>query len=176
GASGDCDGRDVPSRGSPGRAGRRAESHTPCPVDRRPWNVSRPRSPQAGRELPLHRAGARARLGGYCLRYGRPLAAGGIDRPITPTTAISVKTYGSAWKRTEGLGHGSARRNDSAVEKPNRSAAAKAPKGRQLPKISAARPMKPRPAVMFSLKEPRNPIERYAPPSAASIPDTITAA
>jgi hypothetical protein len=34
----------------------------------------------------------------YCLMYGRPIAAGGIERPITPATAISVRRYGSAWK------------------------------------------------------------------------------
>src|SRR6185503_18626082 len=36
----------------------------------------------------------------YCFWYGRPSAAGGTERPITPATAISVSTYGSAWKRT----------------------------------------------------------------------------
>ena len=45
----------------------------------------------------------------------------------------------------------------------------------QLPKISAASAMKPMPAVMFSLKELAKPIERKAPPSAASMPERITA-
>ena len=54
----------------------------------------------------------------------------------------------------------SASRCASALEKPNRSAAAKAPNGRQLPKMSAASAMKPRPAVMFSLNECTKPIER----------------
>src|ERR671918_2553114 len=35
---------------------------------------------------------------GYCLTYGRPTAAGGIDRPTTPATTTSVTTYGSARK------------------------------------------------------------------------------
>ena len=62
------------------------------------------------------------------------------------------------------------------VEKPNRSAAPNAPNGRQLPKIIAASAMKPRPAVMFSLNvPPTKPTERYAPPSAASIPERTTA-
>jgi hypothetical protein len=34
----------------------------------------------------------------YCFLYGLPSAAGGTVRPITPATAISVRTYGSAWK------------------------------------------------------------------------------
>ena len=45
-----------------------------------------------------------------------------------------------------------------------------------MPKMSAASAMKPRPAVMFWLKECTKPTERYAPPSAASIPDVTTAA
>ena len=32
--------------------------------------------------------------------YGFPSAAGGIERPITPATAISVSTYGSAENST----------------------------------------------------------------------------
>src|ERR671918_995839 len=31
-------------------------------------------------------------VGGYCLTYGRPAAAGPRERPITPTSAISVRT------------------------------------------------------------------------------------
>ena len=49
------------------------------------------------------------------------------------------------------------------------------PCGFQLPKISAASAMKPMPFVMFSLKEWVKPIERKAPPSAASTPERITA-
>ncbi len=47
------------------------------------------------------RAARTARLRGwrrYCLTYGRPAAAGPIERPTTPATAISVSRYGSAWK------------------------------------------------------------------------------
>ena len=33
---------------------------------------------------------------GHCLTYGRPTAAGGIERPTTPATTTSVTTYGSA--------------------------------------------------------------------------------
>src|SRR5437016_3825803 len=36
----------------------------------------------------------------YCLRYGLPSAAGGIERPMIPATAISVSTYGSASNST----------------------------------------------------------------------------
>jgi hypothetical protein len=28
----------------------------------------------------------------YCFTYGRPTAAGGIERPIRPTSATSVRT------------------------------------------------------------------------------------
>ena len=62
-----------------------------------------------------------------------------------------------------------------ALEKPNRRQAAAAPNGRQFPKITAASAMNPRPAVMFSLNELTNPIERYAPPAAASMPERMTA-
>src|SRR4029453_13673509 len=79
-----------------------------------------------------------ARRADYCLTYGRPADAGGTERPITPATAISVRTYGSAWKRTDAFPQGCASRNDSAVEPPKSNAAAKAPNGRQLPKITAA--------------------------------------
>src|SRR5207248_7049104 len=34
----------------------------------------------------------------YCLTYGRPIAAGGIERPITPATAIRVSAYGRMLK------------------------------------------------------------------------------
>src|SRR5581483_4945130 len=111
----------------------------------------------------------------YCLTYGWPSAFGGTERPITPATAISVSTYGSAWKSVAAELEYVGSRNASAVEKPNRSAAPHAPNGRQLPKIIAASAMNPRPSVMFSVKLPvPASIERNAPPSAASIPETST--
>ena len=39
----------------------------------------------------------------YCLMYGRPTAAGGVERPTTPATAMSVRTYGSASKERREL-------------------------------------------------------------------------
>src|SRR5438045_7253967 len=56
----------------------------------------------------------------------------------------------------------------------NSSAAPNAPTGLQRPTIIAARPMNPRPAVMFAWKEVVSSMLRYAPPSAARAPDTIT--
>jgi len=53
--------------------------------------------------------------------------------------------------------------------------AAAAPNGFQPPKMSAASAMNPRPAVMFSVNALPSPIERYAPPAAARMPETITA-
>src|SRR5213078_1000002 len=65
--------------------------------------------------------------------------------------------------------------NDSAVPYPKMSDATSAPTGVQRPKIIAAGPMNPRPPVMPSVNECATESERYAPPSAASIPEAITA-
>ena len=44
--------------------------------------------------------GLRVRHGAlYCLTYGRPAAAGPRERPMTPTRATSVSTYGSVERR-----------------------------------------------------------------------------
>src|SRR5262249_15300449 len=119
----------------------------------------------------------------YCLTYGRPDAAGGIERPITPATAISVTTYGRANKSSNAAeplvgsatleGYVPCRRETSALEKPNSIVAPKAPNGRQFPKIRAASATKPRPSVICSWKPPANET-RYAPPAAARTPDTTT--
>ena len=58
---------------------------------------------------------------------------------------------------------------------PNSSAAASAAPGRHLPTITTASAMNPRPAVMLWLNECTKPIERNAPPIAASMPEAITA-
>ena len=94
---------------------------------------------------------------------------------MTPATATRVSTYGSASNSVETDVEYSWRKSESALEKPKRRQAIAAPNGRQLPKISAASAMNPRPAVMLSSKEFTNPSERYAPPAAASMPDTVTA-
>src|SRR5207237_272283 len=122
-------------------------------------------SPSAGTPLPqparrerrTRRRSARARRGdwgGYCLRYGLPSAAGGMVRPITPATAISVRTYGSTLNRVDADGEYTCNLNATALEKPNRIAAPNAPAGRQFPKMSAASAMKPRPSVMLLMKVP----------------------
>ena len=90
-------------------------------------------------------------------------------------TAISVSTYGSAWKSTAPDGENTGSRCASAEPNPNSSVAASARPGFQRPKISAASAMNPRPAVMFCEKECTKPIERNAPPIAARPPDVITA-
>src|SRR5437870_10269341 len=46
--------------------------------------------------------------------------------------------------------------------------------GRHLPKMSAASAMKPRPAVILRVKSDDWPIERYAPPTPASTPESTT--
>src|SRR5262245_40492637 len=107
------------------------------------------------------RVGARRCAGAhYCFRYGRPTAAGGIERPITPATAMSVRTYGSAVNSVATEPEYSGSRWASAVENPNSRHAAAAPNGRQFPKIRAASAMNPRPEVMFSVNELTKPIER----------------
>ena len=60
---------------------------------------------------------------------------------MTPATAIRVSTYGSAWKSTAADSEYAGSRCASALEKPKRSAAAAAPHGRQLPKMTAASAM-----------------------------------
>ncbi len=77
-----------------------------------------------------------------------------------PATAMSVRTYGRAWNRTAAESEYSGSRCASALEKPKSRQAAAAPNGRQFPKMTAASAMKPRPALMFSLNESTNPIER----------------
>ena len=104
-----------------------------------------------------------------------PSAAGGRERPTRPATAISVSTYGSAWNNTAVLGENTGSRCATALENPNSIAAASAPPGFHLPKITAASPMKPLPKIMFSLNEWTKPIERNTPPSAANPPEAMTA-
>jgi hypothetical protein len=89
---------------------------------------------------------------------------------------MSVSTYGSVARRDEETSASRCNGIASAKPKPKRSVAANAQPGRHLPKMTAASAMKPRPLVMFSAKVPTNPIERKAPPSAASTPETTTAA
>src|SRR4051812_44933882 len=105
-----------------------------------------------------------------------PSAAGGVERPITPATAMRVSRYGSAVNSVEIESEYAWRFTPSALENPNRRHAAAAPNGRQFPKMSAASAMNPRPAVMFSVNELPKPIERYAPPAAANTPENVTAA
>ena len=75
-------------------------------------------------------------------------------RPITPATAINVKTYGRTLKSVDAEGEYTWRRKATALENPKSRAAANAPAGRQLPKIIAASAMKPRPSVMLSVNVP----------------------
>ena len=94
---------------------------------------------------------------------------------MTPATATSVSRYGSAVNNVEIDVEYACRFTPSALENPNSRQAAAVPNGRQPPKMSAASAMKPRPAVMFSVKEFPKPIERNAPPAPARTPDRITA-
>jgi len=58
----------------------------------------------------------------------------------------------------------------NASEKPKSRLAQKAPKGIHLPKIIAAKAMKPRPPVIPHANRLRCPSERKTPPSPASMP------
>jgi len=62
----------------------------------------------------------------------------------------------------------------NASEKPKSRLAQKAPKGIHLPKIIAAKAMKPRPPVIPQANRFRWPRERNAPPRPASMPLSIT--
>jgi len=94
---------------------------------------------------------------------------------MTPATTMIVSTYGSAWKRTAPDSEKVGSRCAIALENPNRHAKASAPPGRHRPQMTTASAMYPRPAVRFWLNEPRKPIDRYAPPSAANPPEVMTA-
>ena len=65
----------------------------------------------------------------YCLTYGRPTAAGGIERPITPATAISVRTYGKVEIRFAEMSASRWSGIASAKPKPKRSVATNAQPG-----------------------------------------------
>jgi len=62
----------------------------------------------------------------------------------------------------------------TAVDEANNRAAPKAPTGVQRPTIIAARPMKPRPALMPAWNDVVDSMERYAPASATTAPEAIT--
>ena len=64
---------------------------------------------------------------------------------MTPATAISVRTYGSAWKSVAAEPEYSGSRYARALEKPKSRQALKVGNGRQAPKMSAASAMKPGP-------------------------------
>src|SRR5215475_5510335 len=112
-----------------------------------------------------------SKAGGHAFTYGFPSAAGARTLPTRPATAMIVATYGVICKmsmssRTLRLDSTTA----SWPENPNSSAAATEPSGVQRPKIMAASAMKPKPELMSLLKNPTEPIVRYAPPMPATIP------
>src|SRR5215213_10813490 len=63
---------------------------------------------------------------------------------------------------------------ETASVNPNKRHASSVCTGRHLPKINAARAMKPRPAVIFLVNNDDWPIERYAPPIPARMPASST--
>ncbi len=95
--------------------------------------------------------------------------------PTRPTSATSVKTYGSALTSVAFTPAAVCSALPSALANPNSSAAHSTPHGRQLPNTTAARAMKPRPAVMFSLNDEPKPNDRNAPAMPASMPLATTA-
>ena len=115
----------------------------------------RPGSPAIARiphdERPRRRADSRADR--YCLTYGRPTAAGGTDLPITPMTAISVMTYGQRLHEHLALVAVALDSGRQPAEEAEQQRERERAAGRQSPTMSAARPMNPRPAVMFSVNE-----------------------
>ena len=92
---------------------------------------------------------------------GRPSAAGGIERPTTPATAISVTTYGQRLEQRRGrLGEHRQPLRERAEE------AEQAARRRARPAAASGRRSSPPgrctrvPAVMFSPNEPTKPIDR----------------
>ena len=112
----------------------------------------------------------------YCLTYGRPTAAGGIDRPIRPTSATSVSTYGSVEIRFSEMPASRWSGMEMREPKPKSRVAAKARSGEPLAEDHRGERDVPAPGVMFSVNVPTKPIERNAPPRAASIPEVTTEA
>ena len=99
-------------------------------------------------------AAAYARVYAPRLTYGLPLAAGGVDRPMTPANAAIVSTYGNISRNSCGIAvnpHVWAV-SWTASARAKSSAAHMAPRGVHLPNITAARAMKPRPELMPSRK------------------------
>jgi hypothetical protein len=83
--------------------------------------------------------------------------------------------YGTISRNSDGMGTLSTeRRAWSESANPNTRLARNAPMGVQPPKIIAARPMKPRPAVMSRSNRPVCPRMRNAPPTPATMPPRIT--
>src|SRR6478672_10713108 len=63
----------------------------------------------------------------------------------------------------------------SASMKPKNKQESSTGTGRHFAKINAAKAMKPRPAVIFRVNKDDWPVDKYAPPAAARIPEIITA-
>src|SRR5687767_14757686 len=93
------------------------------------------------------------------LMYGLPSAAGARDFPTRPATAKIVTRYGSMSVNSLGTGAAITERVFCRFDaKPNSSAARVALIGSHWPKITAARAMKPAPAVISLLKAMPEPI------------------
>ena len=156
-----------PRRGRAGRAGSRAApSSAATAIEPRAWTSVTPRRACARRgsppaiaqpatsadERPSARAAVAARRA--LLLLVRPSNGGrwhrAADHAGHRDQGEDVRAAPGRASPRAGVRRAAGTR--ARVEKPNSSAAPKAPNGRQLPKMSAASAMKPRPAVMFSLK------------------------
>ena len=139
--------RPAAARGATTHAG---DGHGPqrrdAPTRRKAWAPSSTSASRAGR------AGSRCGLLA-AVRHARPRPGGASGRR-GPTSAISVSAYGQDRDDVGGDAGARLQALPSACEKPNSSAAREQRRtGCHLPKMSAARAMNPRPAVMFSLNE-----------------------
>src|SRR5438105_5758509 len=141
--------------------------------------VIRDQRPKALDDRPRLQDGDRGRrpLHRHALTYGWPSAAGGTARPTAPATTTIVSTYGNNPTIWNGmLIPWSCIAVGIASATPNSNAAPHAPNGVHLPKIIAARAMKPRPLVMSGSKCGTDSRVKYAPPSPASAPPSSTLA
>ena len=142
---------------------------------RRPRPPSSSAGPRGGRPRPTRRTPAPVRRE-LSLLVRASIGGRGLERPITAARAIERHDVRQGREQVRGdVRLALERDRERAREAEEQRSRRRQPSGLHLPKITAASAMKPRPLVMFSLNAPPKPNERYAPPSAASMPETITA-
>jgi len=99
---------------------------------------------------------------------------------MKPASTTIVSTYGTIWMNCTGMSSPDGSLTTPCIwmviasVSPKNEQAISVCTGRHLPKMRAASAMKPQPDVMFRVNRDDCPIDRYAPPMAASAPDSST--